>query len=443
MNRSIFLFLLVLGVGYFSCNSSIQKQYLTQVTPIPASYEETPRVPGTRSGKRSAGCKDKSNYIPDPDRLEFTPLKIIKVNFHIMRNSEGGGNFPNKKMGRAYVKKVLDASNQKLTQNSKMFLPKENDTPCLPICYQYELSPQSDKPNDDGIYFHDDDELFFMNNRGKKKNIFTKDVYEKYGIQKDEVLNIFVMGVHPDSVTSKTYKMSSNGVAFGKWVKLASWFYFIKNKNWKTGDEFEFNEYWYSQRLLNHEIGHCLGLRHSWTRSDGCDDTPRHPNCWNYTKNGSRCDTEVSNNIMDYTAHAGAWTPCQIGITHYNMSNKDNRIRNLLKKTWCEFDEAQTIKIQSGEDITWKAAKDLHGNIIVKNKAKLNIGCRVSLPPNAKIIVEPKGQLILDGATLENDCGQLWKGIEVWTEGNDSGQVTVINDAKIVNVENEIKMVLD
>ena len=442
INRTIFIFLLGALFYSVSCNKSIKKSYLSQISPIPASYDQgTTDKP--RKARRGVGCRDKQNYIPNPDRLEFTPLKTIKVNVHIMRDSKGEGNFPDKEMGKAYVRKVLDASNQKLTQNAKMFLPKGNDTPNLPIRYQYELTPRPDDPKDDGIYFHDDDEIFFMNNRGRKKNIFKKDVYNKYGIQKDTVLNIFIMGVHPDSLTSKTYKMSSNVVAFGTWTKLASFYYFMKNKNWTEGQEFDFKDFWNAQRLLNHEVGHCLGLRHSWTRNDGCDDTPPHPNCWNYTKNGSRCDKEVSNNIMDYTAHGGAWTPCQIGTAHYNMNKKDSRTRPLLKKTWCEFDESQNIVIKNGETINWESAKDLNGHIIVKNKASLTISCRVSLPPNAKIIVEPKGQLTLDGATLENDCGQLWKGIEVWSEGENAGSVTVINDAKIVNVENEITTVLE
>ena len=444
MNRSIFVFFLCSLVYVMSCNKGIKKEYLSQVTPIPASYDQGTTINnGPKKTRTGVGCRNKDNYIPNPERLEFTPVKIVKVNFHIMRGSKGDGNFPDKRMGTAYVKKVLEASNQKLKDNAKMFLPKGNDTPKLPTQYQYELTPRPNDPNDDGIYFHDDDQLFFMNNRGKKKNIFTKDVYKKYGIQKDTVLNIFIMGVHPDSVTSKTYKMSSNGIAFGKWTKLASFYYFMKNKTWKEGQEFEFQDFWKSQRLLNHEVGHCLGLRHSWIRNDGCDDTPQHPNCWNYTKNGTSCDTEISNNIMDYTAHAGAWTPCQIATAHYNMARKDGRIRNLLKKTWCELDESQNVKIRSGENIKWEAAKDFNGNIIVKNKASLTISCRVSLPPNAKIIVEPKGKLTLDGATLENDCGVLWKGIEVWTEGENTGSVTVINDAKILDVENEIKMILE
>jgi len=47
-------------------------------------------------------------------------------------------------------------------------------------------------------------------------------------------------------------------------------------------------------------------------------------------------------------------------------------------------------------------------------------------------------KLILNGATLENDCGATWKGIEIWSENNNEGEVVMINDAKIIDAENPI-----
>ena len=62
-----------------------------------------------------------------------------------------------------------------LIRNSKMRLPVGNNTPVIPeMRYQYLLTPHPDIPNDDGIYFHYDDELYAANNHGKDKNIFRK-----------------------------------------------------------------------------------------------------------------------------------------------------------------------------------------------------------------------------------------------------------------------------
>lgn len=443
MGRSFYFFILIIGSTLFfnSCGEKMEKVFVKKLVPLPEEYDDTvsPRIKELR---RKKICRNKMNFVPNPDRLEFTPLKIVKVNFHIMRDSKGQGNFPDKDQGRIYVKKVLDSTNGKLKTNSKMFLPLNNETPTLPMCYQFELTPRSNDPKDDGIYFHDDDDLFYMTNYGRKSNHYTKDVYEKYGIQKDSVMNVFIMGFHADSVASKTYKMSSNGIAFGKWVKLASWYYFM-DTSWKTAEEIPFQDHWNSQRLLNHEIGHCLGLRHSWIGNDGCDDTPKHSNCWNYTKNGSKCDSLVSNNIMDYNAHAGAWTPCQIATVHYNLSNKKHKVRSLLKKTWCTLDKSKNIEIKAGEKIEWNGAKDLENSIVIKNGGALTIRCRVSIPPNGKIVVEPGGKLTLNGATLENDCGKTWQGIEVWKNEGVEGEVTLINDAKITNADNPIEMTLE
>ena len=70
----------------------------------------------------------------------------------------------------------------------------------------------------------------------------------------------------------------------------------------------------------------------------------------------------------------------------------------------------------------------------------MTIRCRVSIPPNGRIIVKSQAKLILDGATLENDCGKSWKGIEVWKSKKMKGEVVMINDAKITEIENPIEV---
>jgi len=146
---------------------------------------------------------------------------------------------------------------------------------------------------------------------------------------------------------------------------------------------------------------------------------------------------------MDYNAHAGAWTPCQIGTIHYNLSKKEYRVRSLLKRTWCNYDSSKTIRIKKGEDIYWEGAKDLEGDIIVENGGSLTIRCRISIPPDGKIVVKPKAKLTLNGATLENDCGKTWQGIEVWNSQQGKGEVVMINDAKITEAEHPIEVSME
>jgi len=56
-----------------------------------------------------------------------------------------------------------------------------------------------------------------------------------------------------------------------------------------------------------------------------------------------------------------------------------------------------------------------NNDIIVRNGAKLSFShSNVIFDENASIIVEPGGQLFIDGSYFTGACGKYWKGIEVW-----------------------------
>ena len=429
--------------GFFillsTCSKNMSKQYLSEIVvpvedQIPTSYD-----------KKKSPCKIKENYMPDIDYLDHTPIKVIRVNFHFMNGGKGTANFKEKE-GVDFVNKVMTVGNRKLANNNKkMRLPLGNDTPVLPMRYRYELTGRPGDPKDDGIYFHYDNECYSQINYGKAKNYSDRTPYKRYGIMKDTVMNVFIMPYPEDSLSSKTFKKSSNGIAFGNWVKVCGWHYYaMKDTVWQGGGRYTVpyeKKRWFAAKLLHHEIGHNLGLRHSWNSNDGCDDTPKHPNCWGHSPNPP-CDSLWGNNFMDYNTHGSAWTPCQIATIHYNMSpGKRKKLRNLLKPTWCAFNKEATINIKN--NIDWNGAKDLEGNVVIRDGGTLTVRCQVSLPKGAKIVIHPKGKLILDSATLYNDCDEKWKGIEVLTAKGKTGTVVFQGDSKIEDVEHEVKVELE
>lgn len=402
MLRLVTAWLCALTLG--ACSPKIQVR--------PAITDDITHLPAPPGGNKVSPCNDPLSYVAYPELIR---MKYIRINIHFMNSRDGRYNMPEEETA-AYAREWIKATNSNLENNMKMFLPHGNETPVIPIPYRYVISPDPTIPGDDGIYYHIDDTLCYAVKTGRERNINDKRVIEKYAIRDDSVMNIFLQTHQLDSIESPTYRPDASGISLGSSVKIFG--------NWHKRPDV-----WGIRGITNHELGHSLGLAHTWGGHDGCDDTPAHPNCWNKTDKPP-CDTMYSNNMMDYNAHMGALTPCQIGKILLNMSRPGAMQRNILEPRWCMLDTTATITVT--DSMRWEGSMDVEGHIIIQPGGTLEIGCRVSMPAEATITIYPGGKLsILSTGRLHNACGDYWNGIVIVQEKKQKGTLVVQEGGKI------------
>ncbi|MBL7774839.1 MAG: hypothetical protein JNK89_02495 [Saprospiraceae bacterium] len=401
---------LCLAVGWLACAPRLRTFAYRLPTPATAS------IPASRTTFAPPVCLDWQGYVPDLRHPEYLPVRYLRVNVHVLDNSLGNAHRP-KDSVRVYVRQLLDFANAQLDTNINVWRAPAG-TPVLPKGYRFVLAPQ---PGDDGIYFHYDDALYYFISQGKNQNNYDRTVIDRYGIGLDSIVNIFFQVHPPDSVASKTYRANAQGIALGTALKMAG----VLEGNF--GPEF-------SARLLNHEVGHLLGLSHAWVE-DGCPDTEFHPNkCWEWTPDPP-CRELATNNMMDYNAYQIALSPCQIGKVQAGFANERGPLRRCLLPTWCTLQPDRALVI--ADSVHWAGARDLEGHLTIAPGGRLRISCRVSLPPGGRITVAPGGLLELDGCRLHNACGKNWDGIFIQEKNGLRGRVEVLRPPVLENISAE------
>lgn len=362
-------------------------------------------------------CSDPEHYVPRPELAVFENVKYVNTAYVFPAGTTGQYNWQGEEAVE-YAKHLNRYSNEKLGENLQMQLPVDNNTEIHAIPWRYSLLESEESTSGYAVYEVRDDTLGYFISTGKAKNNYSTKVLRKYERHKGEALNVFSMVHHPDSLSSTKYNTKRVGIALGGSVKIASKKHSHYVKNWDMAT------------LYNHEVGHVMGLRHSWYKNDGCDDTPPHANC--YQVGTGACAGTVSNNMMDYNNSQLALTPCQIGIATKNLHTEGSIIRPLLVKDWCRKEGDKLLVVRDSLHID--RAIDAKGDIMVGERGTLMLSCRVHMPTGSSIKVAPGGHLILNGCKIHNDCGEQWEGIQLIDLGDKKAKLTSYGDVTIEGV---------
>jgi hypothetical protein len=230
--------------------------------------------------------------------------------------------------GYARARALVAEMNNQAANNPMNANPAGTSNP--PKGYSYALN---------GVYFHRVHTYVYESVKNDNNNIYTTYPFDTYGVNKATEVNMFMMGNYTNGAccdvggVACTLGYNPNNPS-SYWVKVFNSHEFYRWRQENNGNTIPINGNPYTipqnsmpftANTLGHEMGHVLGLWHTFERANNCSDA-------SVANRG-----DGWNNLMDYSGGI-ALTPCQLGVVDYNLYNPGtpaNSFRNYLSNSAC------------------------------------------------------------------------------------------------------------
>jgi len=295
--------------------------------PTPASVGVLPEAPPWPRG-RVGGCDDHTThptgtpaafdpwaYVP----TDQSPILKVRLVFHVIQDDTGGSHWPNNPQNLGYIRAVVDSLNL-LAQTLEPLWYKQ--PPCK-LAPDTTTRHQADSrirfvllPQD--IYFYQSNYYNRFEVNGVKYRRFLDSVMTPTPAGAVRAAHLPAPGLRQQAFhvvfanqwdkNKQNHQLAgfAEGVAYGSFIVLQNTQTSFNGwcpPAWRRG----------ATRIALHELGHLMGLQHTFMH-DGIADTPG-------TQQGNWDETDC-NNIMDYPSSFGSnFTLLQLATMRYHLQH--------------------------------------------------------------------------------------------------------------------------